>query len=377
MEGISRAELFSNIKSKISDAPIDIKSLFSFSVEDRIESRISHEVQYIYQKDVVLSLQIPFQESSVKDDESQRKRQKLKGEEQTKASMECLQDLNSTSGPECTLPSVSLSECISHFAAEQELEGYDSVGQAVKTTRMASFPPYLMIHLRRYYIGEDWTPMKMEVLVDIPEKLCLEDLKARGPQPGEKLKKDENNGDDIEVDDSVVAQLASTGFPESKCRRAARETNNNIELAMEWLLSHIDDSLDDEEKGTQGLVDPNKVAELEAMGFSKNKANIALVSCDGDITRAIDWLFSHEDEDGIANEQDPSVIGEGVGEYELIGFISHIGKNTSCGHYVCHLKKNGRWTIFNDEKVALSKSPPFEFGYMYLFRRCDIQSEHS
>jgi len=26
-------------------------------------------------------------------------------------------------------------------------------------------------------------------------------------------------------------------------------------------------------------------------------------------------------------------------EYELVGFISHVGKNTSSGHYVCHVKK--------------------------------------
>lgn len=31
--------------------------------------------------------------------------------------------------------------------------------------------------------------------------------------------------------------------------------------------------------------------------------------------------------------------------------------------------QDGRWTIFNDEKVAVSEHPPFELGYMYLYKR--------
>lgn len=29
-----------------------------------------------------------------------------------------------------------------------------------------------------------------------------------------------------------------------------------------------------------------------------------------------------------------------------------MGANTACGHYVAHLKKDGRWVIFNDEKAS-------------------------
>ena len=56
-------------------------------------------------------------------------------------------------------------------------------------------------------------------------------------------------------------------------------------------------------------------------------------------------------------------------EYELLGFVSHMGTSTMCGHYVCHIKKEGRWVIFNDSKVAVSEQPPRELGYLYLFRR--------
>jgi ubiquitin C-terminal hydrolase len=38
----------------------------------------------------------------------------------------------------------------------------------------------------------------------------------------------------------------------------------------------------------------------------------------------------------------------------------HGGKNTAGGHYVCHVKKEGQWCIFNDEKVAecMPSRPP-------------------
>jgi ubiquitin C-terminal hydrolase len=37
--------------------------------------------------------------------------------------------------------------------------------------------------------------------------------------------------------------------------------------------------------------------------------------------------------------------------YTLVAVISHMGKNTDHGHYICHVRKNGQWILFNDEKV--------------------------
>ena len=37
----------------------------------------------------------------------------------------------------------------------------------------------------RFYLADDWTAKKLEVLVDIPDKLQLEHLRAKGLQPGE------------------------------------------------------------------------------------------------------------------------------------------------------------------------------------------------
>jgi ubiquitin carboxyl-terminal hydrolase 5/13 len=46
-----------------------------------------------------------------------------------------------------------------------------------------------------------------------------------------------------------------------------------------------------------------------------------------------------------------------------------MGSNTSCGHYVCHINKGGKWVLFNDEKVMQSEDLPKDLGYLYLFER--------
>jgi ubiquitin carboxyl-terminal hydrolase 5/13 len=60
--------------------------------------------------------------------------------------------------------------------------------------------------------------------------------------------------------------------------------------------------------------------------------------------------------------------------YSLLAIITHLGKNTDHGHYVCHVKKDGRWVLFNDDKVSLPKTIPIEHGFMYLYRK--IEENH-
>ena len=50
-----------------------------------------------------------------------------------------------------------------------------------------------------------------------------------------------------------------------------------------------------------------------------------------------------------------------------------MGSSSHSGHYVCHIKdQEGRWIIYNDNKVALSAAPPRELGYLYLYKRCGV-----
>ncbi|EEC17687.1 conserved hypothetical protein, partial [Ixodes scapularis] len=99
------------------------------------------------------------------------------------------------------------------------------------------------------------------------------------------------------------------------------------------------------------------------------------------VERAIDWIFSRADElDSTPMEMgmDAATVGPNIKDgpgskspfcYQLMGFISHMGTSTMVGHYVCHILKEGRWVIYNDDKVAISECPPKDLGYLYLYRR--------
>merc|ERR1712224_1181334 len=125
-------------------------------------------------------------------------------------------------------------------------------------------------------------------------------------------------------------------------------------------------------------VDQEKVAMLTSMGFAKPQAERALRNTDGDVERAMDWVLSHgdepdEDEAKPGAEAPPkeAAVDDGPGRYELLSFITHIGKQTASGHYVCHIKKDGEWAFFNDSKVTKCEDPPFKHGYMFIYRRKD------
>ena len=80
---------------------------------------------------------------------------------------------------EAPTPIVSLSSCLDSFSEVEYTDGYFSPAAGAKvtverTTRFATFPKYLWVQLGRYYVGEDWRPKKLQVDMDIPERLSLE-----------------------------------------------------------------------------------------------------------------------------------------------------------------------------------------------------------
>lgn len=44
-----------------------------------------------------------------------------------------------------------------------------------------------MIHLKKFAIRDDWTPIKLDVSVEMPEELDISHLRGNGPQNDEKL----------------------------------------------------------------------------------------------------------------------------------------------------------------------------------------------
>lgn len=118
-----------------------------------------------------------------------------------------------------------------------------------------------------------------------------------------------------------------------------------------------------------------------SMGFSISQATKALKATNNNTERAVDYIFSHQDELDMEDIEESEVAPsssagqqakncrDGDGKYRLRAFISHMGTSSQAGHYVCHILKDNQWVIFNDNKVALSQAPPKDLGYLYLYER--------
>ena len=131
--------------------------------------------------------------------------------------------------------------------------------------------------------------------------------------------------------------------------------------------------------GGSFVPDPEAMGNLMAMSFSEAQARKALKNTDNNVERAVDWIFSHPDDVG-GDDDDADVtaapsaaatpnLTDGPPTYRMKAIISHMGNSHLVGHYVAHILKGGQWVIFNDEKVSLSENPPKGMGYLYLYER--------
>lgn len=293
-------------------------------------------------------------------------------------------------------PHIPFKACLDSFMREETVEQFFSSAvnkkvTAHKITRLATFPDYLLIQLKKFTIKEDWTPAKLDVAVDMPWEVDLSALRGRGLQADETpLPEAAADAPAPTYDEALLAQLLDMGFPLEACKKSLYYTNNSgMEAASNWLMEHMTD-WDFENKfeppGSQTAsattnVDEASVEQIMCMGFTRPQAAKALNATGGDVGRAVDWIFSHADQldavdttdaTGAARAAQPDrTLGcrDGPEKYKLIAFISHMGTSTMVGHYVCHVLHEGRWVIFNDNKVALSENPPKDLGYLYLYER--------
>uniref|UniRef100_A0A8C5I7I0 Ubiquitin carboxyl-terminal hydrolase n=1 Tax=Gouania willdenowi TaxID=441366 RepID=A0A8C5I7I0_GOUWI len=223
-----------------------------------------------------------------------------------------------------------------------------------------------------------------------------------------------------EIDEAAAMQLAEMGFPLEACRKAVYYTGNmGPEMAFNWIIAHMEEpdfaepltlpsmipdpspTTSDSPMGATPLGNSppeESVSILTSMGFPRNHSIQALKATNNNLERALDWIFTHpevEESDTLSEMADTEPndntfsnanshndfmlspdretsgprIKDGPGRYELFAFISHMGASTMSGHYVCHIKKEGRWVIYNDHKVCLSERPPKDLGYIYFYHR--------
>ncbi|KAI8564966.1 hypothetical protein RHMOL_Rhmol03G0224000 [Rhododendron molle] len=350
---------------------------FKFGIEERLLCP-SGKVAYNRRHDYILSLSIPLHLAINKDELEAFNKSKAERDTQGKE----------VSTDEIVRPRVRLVDCLRSFVAEEEVHDFYSNElkakvTATKTAGLISFPDYLVLHMRKFVMEAGWVPKKLDVYIDVPDTIDISDMRSKGIQPGEELLPEPAAEDMAEpklvADDDIVSQLVSMGFNNLHCEKAAINTSNaGVEEAMNWLLSHMDDAdIDAPISQEAQSVDQSKVDTLVSFGFQEDVARKALKASGGDIEKATDWIFnptnvsssSNMDVSSSSTSIADSPLPDGGGVYRLMGIVSHIGTSTQCGHYVAHINKDGRWVIFNDEKVGVSKNPPKDMGYLYVFER--------
>ncbi|GFO16131.1 ubiquitinyl hydrolase 1 [Plakobranchus ocellatus] len=386
-----------SVIEKNSRGSVNACDCFRFQIEDKVTCTASKKVRYASREDYCLSLPVPVDAAINKEEV------KKYNEERAKTDATTLVDPKSI-----VRPIIPFSECLTAFLEPALVEDFYSSAiqaktSALKSTRLATFPDYLMVQLRKFTIGDDWVPRKLDVSVQMPDTLELCHLRGRGLQPGEEELPagDSPPEPPLEISEATVTQLMDMGFPRESCKRAIFHTKNQgVEAAMNWVMEHMDDPdfaspFDPPQSGggaggggggasgPKAAFEPNPegLGMLMSMGFSLEQATKALKATSNNMERAVDWIFSHADElDQPMETEDASEGGaaaaaqlpkykDGPEKYKLVAFISHMGTSTNVGHYVCHILRDGQWVIYNDEKVALSENPPKDLAYLYLYQR--------
>ncbi|CAN1154299.1 Ubiquitin carboxyl-terminal hydrolase 14 [Linum perenne] len=343
-------------RGNVSRPEADPSRSFKFGIEERIQCS-SGKVAYNQRHDYILSLNIPLHEATNR--EELEAFQKLKAKTGSEG--------KDVSNNEIVRPRVPLEACLANFSAPEEIQDFYSTALRAKTVAI------------KY------------VYIDVPDIIDISHMRSKGLQPGEEMLPDsgpetEAESNEVVANEDIVVQLMSMGFDHIRCQKAAINTSNaGIEEAMNWLLSHMDDP-DIDAPITRGseradVVDQSKLDTLISFGFEEEVARKALKASDGDIEKATDWIFNNPGASG-PSDMDTNTssstaatanvgLADGGGKYRLFGIVSHIGTSTQCGHYVAHIRKEGRWVIFNDTKVGVSVNPPKDMGYLYFFERLD------
>ncbi|XP_030349516.1 ubiquitin carboxyl-terminal hydrolase 13 isoform X3 [Strigops habroptila] len=391
-----------------SENPSDV---FRFLVEERTQCCQSRKVRYTERVDYIMQLPVAM-EAATNKDELIAYELKRREAEATRRPL-----------PELVRAKIPFSACLQAFSEPSNVEDFwSSALQAksagVKTSRFASFPEYLVVQIKKFTFGLDWIPKKLDVSIDMPDFLDINHLRARGLQPGEEELPDiappiiiPDDPKALDIDECSVMQLAEMGFPLEACRKAVYYTGNlGAEVAFNWIIAHMEESDFAEPLvipaygevasngaaafGAVGLDNQppeEMVAIIISMGFQRTLAIQALKATNNNLERGLEWIFSHPE---LEEESEPALdmmdmdnnanasiaetgsegprIKDGSGRYELFGFISHMGTSTMSGHYVCHLKKEGRWVIYNDLRVCASERPPKDLGYIYFYHRIPI-----
>ncbi|KAJ5326111.1 Ubiquitin carboxyl-terminal hydrolase 14 [Penicillium brevicompactum] len=358
-KSVSRSNRASGLYDPVQD--------FRFQVEQRLQCMSCKKVRYRVDEQENISVAVPARQ------------------------------VEASEGTEPKYESVTITECLDIFTTPEIVEltcpGCGSKDGFSKRSLFKTMPHELVVNARRFKLV-NWVPTKLDipVLVD-DEPLDFSTYLAGEHDPNEVELPEEEESTAFVPNGGALDQLVAMGFPSVRCEKALHATGNeDAEAAMNWLFAHmedadIDEPLDLKQKPTgSGAADqdPVKIAQLGDMGIEAPRAQRALAATDGDVNRAVDWVFSHPDDEELPtaddhNTQSGSTAGlaDLPARYELRSIVCHKGTSVHAGHYVALSRKqlpgqNGLpWVMFNDEKVVKFEDTEEmkKTAYLYFFTR--------
>lgn len=214
--------------------------------------------------------------------------------------------------PKDEFESVTLKECLDTFTAAEAVEltcpSCSSKDGFTKRSLFKTFPTTLAVNARRFELV-NWVPTKLDVPVVVGDQpFDLDEYLSPGLQENEELLPEDipSSTPAFAPNEAALSQLEAMGFPRVRCEKALSATGNtDADTAMTWLFAHMEDpdietplDLDPPSSGPAGGISQESIDALGSMGIGAPQARKALKETGGDVNRALDWVFSHPDDQG-------------------------------------------------------------------------------
>ena len=242
---------------------------------------------------------------------------------------------------------VTFKECLDIFTSSEIVEltcpSCSSKGGFTKRSLFKTFPQTLAVNARRFELV-NWVPTKLDVPVVVgDEAFKLDAYASNGLQETEELLPEDVDSPQVSTNsftpnEATLAQLEAMGFPRSRCEKALHATgNNDSEAAMNWLFAHMEDPDIDEPLVLEIPCAGGGIEMLGAMGISPPQARKALKETGGDVNRALDWVFSHPDDQGDFGDEDVATPAtKPAGTMAEMAGTSELSTTFRLSSIVCH-----------------------------------------
>ena len=258
-----------------------------------------------------------------------------------------------TEKPKDEFEPVTLKECLDSFTAAEMVEltcpSCGSKDGFIKRSLFKTFPTILAVNARRFELV-NWVPTKLDVPVVVGDQpFDLDAYQSPGLQNDEQLLPEDvatSGAPSFVPNESALASLEGVGFPRVRCEKALHATgNSDAEAAMNWLFAHMDDPDIDtplDLGGTTGgsgnstSVDAESIQMIESMGISTPQARKALKETGGDVNRAVEWVFSHPDDQGDFGEDDAPIDAPATGGEKAMAGNAELPATFRLQSIVCH-----------------------------------------